>query len=499
MAQQIMLCVASAARRLNLALFLSLAAGVASCSTSGAGRPSVSFEDRTGSIQQERPAIDKPADLTAAGQSIDGLVQVALYQSPAMIESAATIREATGNIDVAKGGYLPTVSGGVTGGVGDADDPSFVLSANQLLFDFGRTDREVARADLSAQEAVLEFQANADKVLIDVLTAYAEFSRYRNNVKIDQERVKRLGELSNLIGQRASAGATTQPDVLAAQNSLEKARHDLLEMQSERDRAANQLREYSGPFAIDLNVDLEKVPGACTPTPTVPDTLPEVALAHLEIAQAQLEYEDARKARLPGVSAEAYGRQPLYDDGFRVGINFNVLPTLWQGGAIEAAKRAAEDALAAAKARLDKVRQTASLDALDAGTAMTNARQLIASANTQTKLLDQTRALYRSQYFDLGTRNLNDLLDAEEDYYNALIERSDSERDLDVALLQCHLTGGTLRSALGLSNVTLYGYPIDSFGVDVGEETAEVENQLASDVAAAGSFAPASALPSPTR
>lgn len=106
---------------------------------------------------------------------------------------------------------------------------------------------------------------------------------------------------------------------------------------------------------------------------------------------------------------------------------------------------------------------------------MTNARQLIASANTQTKLLDQTRALYRSQYFDLGTRNLNDLLDAEEDYYNALIERSDSERDLDIALLQCHLTGGTLRSALGLSNVTLYGYPIDSFGVDVGEEAAASE------------------------
>ena len=217
-----------------------------------------------------------------------------------------------------------------------------MLSANQLLFDFGRTDREVARADLSAQEAVLEFQANADQVLMDVLTAYAEFSRYRSNVKIDQERVKRLGELSNLIGQRASAGATTQPDVLAAQNSLEKARHDLLEMQSERDRAANQLREYSGPFAIDLNVDLEKVPGACTPVPTVPDTLPDVALAHLEIAQAQLEYEDAQKARLPGVSAEAYGRQPLYDDGFRVGINFNVLPTLWQGGAIEAARRAAQ-------------------------------------------------------------------------------------------------------------------------------------------------------------
>ncbi|MEO1988397.1 MAG: TolC family protein [Martelella sp.] len=142
---------------------------------------------------------------------------------------------------------------------------------------------------------------------------------------------------------------------------------------------------------------------------------------------------------------------------------------------MEAARRAAEDALAAAKARLDKVRQTASLDALDAGTAMTNARQLIASANTQTKLLDQTRALYRSQYFDLGTRNLNDLLDAEEDYYNALIERSDSERDLDIALLQCHLTGGTLRSALGLSNVTLYGYPIDSFGVDVGEEAAASE------------------------
>ena len=475
MTKQIFHCAAFAAQRLSLALFVGLAGGLASCSTSGAGRPSVSFDDRTGSIQQERAEIDKPADLNAAGQSIDGLVEIALYQSPAMIERAAQIREATGNIDVAKGGYLPAISGGVTGGVGDASDPSFVLSADQLLFDFGRTDREVARADLTAQEAVLNFQSDADQVLTDVLAAYAEFSRYRRNVKIDQERVKRLTELSDLIDQRASAGATTQPDVLAAQNSVEKAHHDLLEMQSERDRAANQLREYSGPFAVNLNVDLLQVPGECTPPPSVPDTLPEVALARLQIAQAQLEYEDARKARLPGVSAEAYGRQPLYDEGFRVGINFNVLPTLWQGGAIEAGKKAAEEALAAARARLDKVRQSASLDALDAGTAMTNARELIASSTTQTKLLDQTRALYRSQYFDLGTRNLNDLLDAEEDYYDALIARSNSERDLDVALLQCHLAGGTLRSALGLSEMTLYGYPIDSFGIDVGEETAAAE------------------------
>ncbi|MET3600834.1 TolC family protein [Martelella mangrovi] len=408
--------------------------------------------------------------MAAAGQSLDGLVQIALYQSPAMIEQAAVIREETGNIDVAKGGYMPMIGGGVTGGVGDAGDPAFVLSADQLLFDFGKTDREVARADITAQEALLQFQSNADTVLGNVLTAYAEFSRYRRNVEIDGKRVARLNELSDLISQRAAAGATTQPDVLAASNSLEKAKHDLLEMKSERDRAANQLREYSGPFAVNIDVSLSDVPGACVPTEAISDTLPEIALARLKIAKAQLDYEDASKARLPGVSAEVYGRQPLYDEGFRVGVNFNVVPTLFRGGAIEAGKKAAEEALAAARANLDKVHRSASLDSLDAGTAMTNARELIASSDRQIKLLDETRTLYRSQYFDLGTRSLTDLLDTEEDYYDALIARSNSQRDLDIALLECHLVNSSLRSSLGLANMTLYGYPIDSFGIDVGEE-----------------------------
>lgn len=473
---------------------------LAGCSMTGSGRPSVSFEDRTDSIRQERPAIDKPVDLSAAGQSLDGLVQIALYQSPAIIGSAAAIREETGNIDVAKGGYFPMINGGVTGGLGDADDPSFVLSADQLLFDFGRTDRKVARADITAQEAVLTFQSDADEVLGDVLNAYAEFSRYRQNVEIDEERVGRLSELADLISQRATAGATTEPDVLAAQNSVEKARHDLLEMKSERDRAANQLREYSGPYAVELQANLADVPGACVPVQEVPGTLPEMLLARLEVAKAELAYEDARKARLPGVSAEVYGRQPLYDDGFRVGVNFNVLPTLFQGGAIEAGKKAAQEALAAAQSNLDQVRRTATLDALDAGTAMTNARELIASSTRQTELLDKTRVLYRSQYFDMGTRSLTDLLNAEEDYYDALISRSDSERDLDVALLQCHLVNGTLRSALGLSQMTLYGYPIGGFGIDVGEDDEAIEQQLASDVAIAdGSSMPATAQASRSR
>ncbi len=410
--------------------------------------------------------------MAAAGESLDGLVKIALYQSPEMLEGAATIREATGNIKVAKGGYLPTVSGGVTGGVGDADGPSFVLSANQMLFDFGRTDRKVARADIAAQEAVLGFQSNADTVLMDVLEAYAEFSRYRDNVAIDEERVKRLSELNDLIEQRATAGATTQSDVLAAANSVEQARHDLLEMKSERDRSANRLREYSGPAAVGLKTDLLGALGACTPSTAIAETLPEVALAKLRVALATLEYEDAEKARLPGIAAEAYGRQPLYDEGFRVGVNFNVLPTLFQGGAIEAGRQAAEEAVAAAKANLDKVQRNATLEALDAGTEMTNARELIASSKTQTQLLDETRTLYRSQYFDLGTRNLTDLLNAEEDYYDALIARRDSERDLDVALLQCHLVNASLRSALGLSQFTLYGYPMDVFGIDVGEKAA---------------------------
>ncbi|AMM85398.1 hypothetical protein AZF01_14380 [Martelella sp. AD-3] len=466
---------------LSFALLLGLSTALAGCSTAGSGRPSVSFEDRTGAIREERPEVEQPADIAAAGQSLDGLVRVALYQSPQMLERAATIREATGNIKVAKGGYLPMVSGGVTGGVGDADGPSFVLSANQMLFDFGRTDRKVARADIAAQEAVLQFQSDADAVLMDVLEAYAEFSRYRDNVAIGEERVKRLSALNDLIGQRATAGATTQSDVLAAANSVEQARHDLLEMKSERDRAANQLREYAGPAAVSLKSELLDALGTCTPSTTIAGSLPDIALANLKVAQATLDYEDARKARLPGIAAEAYGRQPLYDEGFRVGVNFNVLPTLFQGGAIEAARQAAEEAVAAAEASLDTMRRKATLEALDAGTEMANARELIASSGTQTRLLDETRTLYRSQYFDLGTRNLTDLLNAEEDYYDALIARSDSERDLDVALLQCHLVNATLRAALGLSQFTLYGFPIDGFAIDVGGEPASIGEAGPSD------------------
>ncbi|PIE14798.1 MAG: hypothetical protein CSA70_00850, partial [Rhodobacterales bacterium] len=68
--------------------------------------------------------------------------------------------------------------------------------------------------------------------------------------------------------------------------------------------------------------------------------------------------------------------------------------------------------------------------------------------------------LYRSQYFELGTRQISDLLDNEEEYYNVLADQVSLRSDLDELKLKCARRNATLRRVAGISNFTIYGLPL---------------------------------------
>ena len=78
------------------------------------------------------------------------------------------------------------------------------------------------------------------------------------------------------------------------------------------------------------------------------------------------------------------------------------------------------------------------------------------------ELLKTTRQLYRSQYFDMGTRQLTELLDNEEEYYARQAELIRLRAELSGARIKCAVRNRTLRSELGLKDTSIYGFPLSS-------------------------------------
>ena len=78
----------------------------------------------------------------------------------------------------------------------------------------------------------------------------------------------------------------------------------------------------------------------------------------------------------------------------------------------------------------------------------------------QIDLLTQTRVLYRSQYLDLGPRQLSELLDNEEEIFNRQAERIEARSALARYRLDCAAGDRSLRPAIGIGEFSLYGYPL---------------------------------------
>lgn len=83
-----------------------------------------------------------------------------------------------------------------------------------------------------------------------------------------------------------------------------------------------------------------------------------------------------------------------------------------------------------------------------------------AMLDRQIELLSRTRELYRSQYFDMGTRQLSELLDNEEEYYARQAELAELRATLAADRLDCAVRSRVLRRELGLEGHSLHGFPL---------------------------------------
>jgi adhesin transport system outer membrane protein len=172
---------------------------------------------------------------------------------------------------------------------------------------------------------------------------------------------------------------------------------------------------------------------------------------------------DLREARAMGkptfafqVAGNSYLRDPVRGRSyFTAGVNIST--NIFDGGATRARQDAADYAMRAADAALDNARN-------DAGRALDEARGQIASLTEALGVLsdrqgnmEQTSKLYRLQYFDLGTRTLIDLLNAEQELHQARFDYVNHDHDIRRLNQDCLYSGGRTREDFGLAGMSVRG------------------------------------------
>lgn len=389
-------------------------------------------------------------------------VRVAVARFPAIAGARASIRQQASLVDAARAGYLPRVQAEVTSGQQGEFGTGQVatLGLSQMLYDFGKTRSAVARARAAEQREQAELLLAIDDVIEQTTHALIEIHRYEALVNTYVAQLEALARVEEITRLRAEAGAATRSDPLQARTRLEAVEARLSAARSQIRQWRSRLETYVGP---DAARSLASGPGTLFERDARDvdvDDLPMLQATRAQRSEAEAALRQARARRYPTISLEANANHRLGDAGERHEALYGrrtytnalvaVRSDLYQGGAVAAQARASASALEVADEQL----RTERLLALDA---LRTQRERIEGLEDRVGLLErraasivETRELYWDQYLELGTRNVLDLLNAEQEIGQSAEDLENARHDLWRARLDHLLATGSARAAFGV-------------------------------------------------
>jgi adhesin transport system outer membrane protein len=423
--------------------------------------------------------------------------------------------------DVARGGYFPRVD--LTTGAGrekltpansaptNLNRRGGSLSLTQMLYDGFATRDEVARLAYAKLVRYYEVLDATESTALETTRAYLDVLRYRELSALAEENFSQHAHVFNQIQERVQAGVGRRVDLEQAGGRLALAQSNMLtEASNLHDVSARYQRivgelpsaDMAAPEAFEQGVP-----------PSVEDALRQAyqasplfnaAIENVRAAQAEARGRNANfQPRIDlraskDVSFNADGIAGRRDDKIvELVLNYN----LFRGGSDRALVRQYAERLEASKAQRDRacrdLRQTLAIAFND----IRNLSRQLAFLDQHQLSIAKAREAYRKQY-DIGQRTLLDLLDTENEYFQARRAYVNATYEQTIARARTLAGMGRLLSTL---EVGREGMPTaEELGQDRHEVDAEsqcpaeaphVEANLGMPTPAPSSTPPAQATP----
>jgi adhesin transport system outer membrane protein len=188
--------------------------------------------------------------------------------------------------------------------------------------------------------------------------------------------------------------------------------------------------------------------------------VPAVMRADAQREQAVADLHRSRADRLPTVSLAGDATTDIaspFTDRSSYSFGLSVSSNVFGGNATRARVRSADYALTAAEASARQARNETSQRLSEAREQISSLTRLLDTLNLREADMAETGQLYRSQYLEMGTRTLVDLLNAEQELHQARFDAINTEHDLRRLQIDCLYYSGRARDAFGLTGTRVRG------------------------------------------
>ena len=405
-------------------------------------------------------------------------VAAAVEQHPGIAEAAATEDEALGVVREARSAMRPTVDLNVTGyrvlAREFSNDPTniiersrpeqrtdAILTAQQVVFDFGATARRAAAAGARLRAAGADLEASADSVALNTVGSWYDVFGYRAIVALGEAYLASQRELRTAIETRISQGVSAEGDIASIDSEIAQSLTRLARFRRLLASAEARFTELTG--GIPAPGGIVRAPAPALPVQNREDA----ALASQEAPSvrsarsiADASHDEARAARadqLPsvsaGVEAGRYGvfeNEEDYDIRSRVGVRWRLF------GNTNARLDQAQARARAADARATRISEEAERDAAIAWSDLQALEEQMEAAETYYIASRRSRDVIVER-FRMARGTLFDVVEAEDNYFEASASYIQTLTELDAARYILLSRTGRLLEALEIDTDRLRG------------------------------------------
>ncbi|MCP3063180.1 TolC family protein [Myxococcus sp. K38C18041901] len=397
--------------------------------------------------------------------TLDEAESTARERQPRLRSAQAGTDAARARTDQSRAGLFPQVSGSagydvgrnltteVPGGRGVSKRFSAGVSANQLLYDFGRTSGRLTAARQSAQAQESSQAQTLEDVLLDVRAVYFDTLTQFALLDVAQETLDTESRRLQQVQAAVEVGSRPEIDLLQQRTARANAQVQLIRARNGYASAKARLNQAMGVEGstdyVVRDVAVAPLEGEEAATEVLVERAlsvrADVAAGELQVRAQETQVGVARGGYWPSLGATA-GVQDLGDSPVDADVSvsggLNLSWNLWDSGRTRAEVRERRALVRDARAQQDALRQQVRLEVEQTRLAVTAAREALSAAE-EALLNARERLRLAEGRYAAGVGNIIELGDAQVAYTSAAAQRVQANYELATARAELARALGT--------------------------------------------------------
>lgn len=416
------------------------------------------------------PAVKAPAQAEqirgAAPLTLPELTEFALRNNPRTRQAWLAARAAAAGVGIEQADLLPQLTGNyivnrslpVSATTGTVSPwltrwgPSVSLS--YVLFDFGARVSQIEAAEYRSLAANLSQNRLLQEIVFQVEEAYYQLIGLEALVRVNEQSLESNQTALEAAQKRRESGLATIADVYRVETQVAQSQLNLTRSRGDFEKARGRLAAAVG---LPVNGTLKVQPLSGPPqireiSASMSDLLekakanrPDLAASEAQARAARATAEATAKAGLPSVEISGASGYSMFNSNrpgatnYSVGINLRV--PLFSGFRDTYSIRQAEAQADQADAARDVLYKQTELDVWQAYYDLQTAASGTTSTAAQVRSAEQTAQATLARY-QSGFGTILDLLTAQQDEFNARVQRIQSYLDWFTALARLNFSIG---------------------------------------------------------